>query len=174
MKFKIGDIVKLKTDERIVYMITDSLDLSECGKEPNIEYEVAVILPIVKETLTYVYNEKELNCVAKVEERREYKAVVDYVKRERSKVGLFGEPDYVRYAETNKHTSATEDLTVEKPKKVKSKTTKNVNYSSLETIDECLDAINDLNLLYKTFKNKSYLKYKEAVEERLRELIGVK
>lgn len=45
-----------------------------------------------------------------------------------------------------------------------------IEYSKIKTVDECLDAINDLDFLYNKFKDEEYLQNKEVVIERLESL----
>ncbi|PAE04169.1 hypothetical protein CHI13_09630, partial [Bacillus paralicheniformis] len=45
-----------------------------------------------------------------------------------------------------------------------------VRYDLIESIDECLDAINDLKNLHKTYKDEAYLQLIEVVERRINDL----
>lgn len=45
-----------------------------------------------------------------------------------------------------------------------------VRYDLIESIDECLDAINDLKKLHKTYKDEVYLQLIEVVERRINDL----
>lgn len=48
-----------------------------------------------------------------------------------------------------------------------------INYSSLQTTDECLDAMNDLTDLHNSFKDERYLEDREKVIDRLETLVEI-
>lgn len=68
-----------------------------------------------------------------------------------------------------------DDMDSEPIKPVRNKNNEDIiKYSSLQTIDECLDALNDLDILHKMFKGKMYLNNRNKVLERLKMLVEKK
>jgi hypothetical protein len=101
-EFKIGDIVKLKSTQDITYFIvTDVVDFSKEGDEqPNIECEVGQIYPVDKRFSLNLVNQENLEIVARYN-TKESKMMLDFLKREREKLGMFDYPIYIDIVKHN-------------------------------------------------------------------------
>jgi hypothetical protein len=158
--FTHGDIVKIKfTKNGLEYFIvTDVYDFSEKQDGSDLNYEVMQIYPIAIESLMLNVDGSKLELHAKGNEK-DGEMVIDFVMKERAKRGWIGVPDFQAVIYHN--------LKSDGVKKVYQPNLDIINYDKLETIDECLDAINDLNILHKFFGDEAYLQLREVVLKRL-------
>lgn len=166
-KFYIGDIVKFSTVvtgkvDNTLYIVTDVADFST-EKIVDIDYELAQIFPIniVTKYSTVGQDELFLHAGRLSKDRN---GIIDFVMQERKMRGIYNTPDYIvnigkNIVEENKRKKETERDTVV------------VRYDLMTTINECLDAYNDLSELHRTFGDESYLQLRDEVEKRLKELI---
>lgn len=96
-KFKLGDIVNLKLlGEAHYYIITGFTDYTqEDDEQPDIDCDMILIYPISKLEVVETINQEELNLVAGFKSK-DYNVLMDYISRERERMGIFIEPEYLR------------------------------------------------------------------------------
>jgi hypothetical protein len=178
--YNIGDIVTYKVSNGTseYYIITDmedySFETSDGEWLKDIDYQIAMIYPVLRKTKFAVVDEEVIRLVAR-EEDQQYSLIFELVNRERDKRQWFGKPDYMVFVETNKVANQKKkDGSLVATKygwKEKVKDLDVIKYHELKTVNECLDAMNDLTALHKNFGDEAYLQLKEFVMTRLRELV---
>jgi hypothetical protein len=101
-EFKTGDIVKVKGFQQIeYYIVTDVVDFSKEGDEmPDIECEIGRIYPVSHNFSLDLVNQNKLEMVAKYDSK-ESKMMLDFLKKEREKLGMFDKPVYMDIVEIN-------------------------------------------------------------------------
>lgn len=177
--FNLGDVVKIKNskDENECYMITDIADFSfklDGKTVKDIEYELMKMYPIDEESKTIHRKQNTLDLVAQLKSSK-HKLLLQFILKERAKIGYFETPDYMNIVKNN--------ILTEKPKPTPPKVTKKrtkkdnkdsdvVRYDLLKNATECRDAIYSLTWLYEHFGDEAYLQLREIVQARLVELIG--
>jgi hypothetical protein len=87
-----------------------------------------------------------------------------FIQKDREKKGLVWSTRFHYIAEKN--IESIKEGTVREVKSPNQKTDI-IRYDTLDSIDKCLDTINDLTILHKMFGDESYLQLKELVTERL-------
>lgn len=161
--FNIGDVVKID-DESELWIVLDYVDYSST----DIEYELMRIIPVRKNEEYTVCQQEDLSFHTKYNSKP-YELLIDFINKERGRLGLFDEPQFIEIVRNNLKAS----------KELKSVRTEDsfivlklddANYNMVKTIDECLDMINDLNMLYEAFKDEKYLEHKEMVFEQIKKL----
>jgi hypothetical protein len=95
--FELGDIVSLRLlGEKHYYIIVDHVDYSQEGDEqPNIKHGTMLIYPVIQSPKVEYVDENELNHVADFKSR-DYKMLMEYIKKERERAGWFVQPEYLR------------------------------------------------------------------------------
>jgi hypothetical protein len=162
-----GDIVKYKFSQRGVeyFIVTDVYDFSEKGDKSDLHYEIMQIYPIAKTSITLDVEGDKLEIKASGM-AKEAEGIIDFVMEERKKRGWTEVPDFtIALYENAKAKTEGNEVT-----KVKQPNTDIINYDKLESVDECLDALNDLDALYKLFGDEAYLQLRDVVLKRLKAL----
>jgi hypothetical protein len=95
---------------------------------------------------------------------RNHDLLLRFIQKDREKIGWYGVPDFIQVA--NKNLKG-DTKTPVKEVKVPVKRFDVIRYDQLETIDQCLDALNDLNRLYEMFGDEAYIQLKEVVTSRI-------
>lgn len=164
-EFNIGDIVKKNGGSKsFLYIVTDFNDHSiiKGSKEVvDIDYEVTQIFPVSILTYQSIVGQNDLIIHAK-HNSKDNEFVLEFIKKEREARGLFGKPDYITIIENN----LKKETEIEQQKNLDI-----VRYDLLKTVDECLDAMNDLEALYNTFGDELYLELKDLIKDKLKEII---
>jgi len=163
-KFRIGDIVAIGSGEAIFIVA----DISEWYLKNDVEYEYELIqiYPITKDT---VYKSSYHNNMLLKAKRFSLQNTntLAYIQKEREFKGMIGKPDYMTICEEN--------MKYEKEKIVdkafNQKPVKTILYSHIETVDKCLDAMNDLKEMHDLWKDERYLEDRQIVLKRLEELV---
>lgn len=160
--FNLGDIVKPKFIGGLEYFIvTDLEDFSKNQDGSEMMYDIMKIFPIANDSYPISHwLEGNLDMIAKGGEK-EGKMVLDFVKKERHKRGLMDKPQYIKLIEVNSIGS------IAVPKKEPD----DVRYDKLDSIDQCLDAMNDLKLLHSMFGDDAFLQLQEVAQKRIVDLI---
>lgn len=171
MVFGIGDIVK-KCDKygkipfKLAYfMVVDIMDFSDEDDKGNIiediVYEVNKIYPN-DETEQEILTEQDILLTANYK-TKEWMVIINFVKDEIKK------HEKNTNSFQNNQTKRKESPTITKDKlhAIKEKSKDIIEYNKIHTVDECLDAINDLTNLYKSFNDITYLQLVEDVVKRL-------
>lgn len=174
----ITDIVKLKGDDRFLYMVVDIADFtktSEIGEKPviDIDYEVMQIYPIQKNSSYITFSHNDIEIAHKMGDRN-HELTLRFIQKDREKLGWFGVPDFVEVANKNlqsirrveKASMASDEQPI-KEIKMPTKRLDIIRYDIIETIDGCLDALNHLQALYEMFGDEAYLQLKEVVTSRI-------
>ncbi|UUV46995.1 hypothetical protein [Bacillus phage vB_BanS-Thrax5] len=189
MRYGIGDIVKLNDGKNKMeyFIIVDMfLEFVEDSTSPvnlkvdseNTRYTAMQMYPVEKEQhMLLRYTEDRFETVAFVGQKQ-HESIVELINRERFRVGKTGKPFYedVIKKRLNDDTfdKFVSKVTKKKGKKKKIQITDDViQYDKLGTIDECLDAMNDLSELHKQFGDESYLQLREVVVGRLRDIADI-
>ena len=170
-KFKIGDIVKPRhTKETVYYIVIDVADFTQQGGKPDVDYETMLIFPVESRISNVdIFTEDSLMPVSRTNEKK-YKTILDFVRKEREKKGWFEEPDYIKAIKDNRNAI---QLVTKQEKKVVAVIPPRhdiVYYNKIDNVDECLDALNDLDTLHKLFGDEAYLQLKDMVRKRIQEL----
>ncbi|MFS0905831.1 hypothetical protein AB3N02_22670 [Priestia aryabhattai] len=178
--YNIGDIVTYKVSSGTIeyYIITDMEDYSFETADgefiKDIDYQIAMIYPVHRKTKFAVVDEEVIKLVAK-ETDQQYSLIFDLINKERDKRMWLGKPDYMVFVETNKVANQKkQDGSLVATKygwKEKEKDLDVIKYHELKTVDDCLDAMNDLTALHKNFGDEAYIQLKEFVMIRLKELV---
>ncbi|UUV45958.1 hypothetical protein [Bacillus phage vB_BanS-Thrax1] len=148
---KIKDIVKLKDDKLEYYIVT------EVERFPTGDlYGIKQMYPVYSESPEALISEYDLVLLANPNDI-DYKTILEIVKNQRDRAGEFTAPDYLDVIDANY-------------KKIFKEIYDVIEYHRIESVDKCLDALNDLDTLYKMFGDEAYLQLKEVVQKRLEEL----
>lgn len=166
-KFKIGDIVKNRNSKihNEYFLILDMNDFSvEEGDMlvTDIDYELACIYPVTSNEVYMVLNESDIEYMDNIGTVTG-KMILDMVENDRKKKGMDYQAGYMEgfKKETIEKDEKKKQQYIRKPLDV-------VEYHELESIDMCLDALNDLTRLHKMFGDEAYLQLKEVVEKRIK------
>lgn len=159
-----GDVVKTKFFENGVeyFIITDIEDFSSDRDDEEYVYEVMKIFPVQEKSDTLYLTKKELSLIGKGNDS-EGRTILHFVNKERNKAGLKQQPDYMQAILEN--SKATQLVRIKKKQDDDT-----IRYDKLKTVDDCLDAMNDLDELHKNFGDYAYLQLKDVVVERLKKL----
>lgn len=191
--YNVGDLIKriLDTaldasnggDDENIYIITDVIEFTDEYNENSItEYAVMKIYPVEIYSPYDEISEKEAILYAKDGSDialRTHRKISDYRKR----LGYTGIPSFVKLLNTQmksrkayfengvvKVSQKTNSKPVDKNAKKTAKAVITKKPFPMNTIDECLDAINDARLLYEMFSDKKYLKMEANALAKLVEL----
>lgn len=175
--FEVGDLVNYVYDEhqKECYMVTD-VEVYE----DEVDIEIARIYPVRRTTMFVVEEQSEL-MLFEQHGSRGHGLFMGIVERERQQQGWYEKPDYItaRDAKLNLDEDAKiEERELQKygKKPVKFFDTPRVddliNYSQIDTIDKCLDALMDLKYLHDNFGDEEYLDKSELVKKRLAQLVS--
>ncbi|QIW89865.1 hypothetical protein PQE71_gp183 [Bacillus phage Izhevsk] len=188
MRYGIGDIVKKKTNANKMeyYIVVDVFFKFE--KEVNkqnsffisdddTKYTAIKIYPVEHEGEVYICTSATLETVALVHQKQ-HEVIMEMINRKRNERGMKWEAEYMRAIKAKKKQGFIQSFEKAeikpkkkrgRPKKLKDKDDV-VEYHKLETVDDCLDALNNLSALHKMFGDEAYIQLKEVVTDRLKEL----
>jgi len=159
--FNIGDAVYLKkVGGTQIFMVVDFLEYQEFLTDEVAEdkdYEIMQIYPVQEDASFEIVKYDELAIHSRLGSVNN-EMLHHIIKKDREDMGLYGVPDFVRIANDSRdfHESKIDKSIVD--------------YTTFKTIDECLDVINDLNMLHDAFGDKEYLDSKEIVIKRMKEI----
>ncbi|AYP68282.1 hypothetical protein PQE75_gp197 [Bacillus phage vB_BcoS-136] len=162
---KVGDIVIITEgfdkSNPCYYIVVDLADFSTSNIK-DVDYEIVQVYPVDKsrEADIRVYNHVFIERYVGIDNKNSYRAFMEYVSKEREKLGLYGKPDYLSLIED------LHDINVFKAEK----NLDVVHYNKIDNVDECLDAISDLKTLHEMFGDEAYLQLKDLVIERIKDL----
>jgi hypothetical protein len=160
-EFQIGDMIGHLLFENQTFMITDFEDFSKNRDGSDILYEVMDIFPITKNSKIRFFDSKFMEVKAR-KGNVNYDVSLKYLYQEREKLGFVGEPEYIKVINQN-------ELMAKEKDKIK-EPTDIIEYNKIETVDECLDAMNDLTRLHEMFGDDTYLKLRKTTVRRLKKL----
>lgn len=168
--YNIGDIVKKKYEEGqkeyfIVVNVASALIMED---ESDLDYSYMRVFPFQKNSMIYHLSTENTLLVAR-EETSDYNLLMDYIFAGRTKRGWSDTPDFMVAINKNKGV----DTSIPKKKhrtKVRNNDLK-VVYHLAETVDECLDLMNDLSTLHSILGDDEFLKQKNLVKSRLKSLL---
>lgn len=161
-KFTFKDIVKVVGRvETQYYIVTNFEDFSPNYDGSDFYYDVVRIYPVATSILSEHFYEKDLMLVTSAD-KKEYKMIMEFVLKQEGLAGWKGKAHYLKSIEANSNLKDIENLDNLEPVETTVK-----DYT---TIDQCLDAMNTLELLYVTTEDKSYLQLRELIADRLKEL----
>lgn len=199
--FRVGDTVTLSNEENTLYVITDVNEyhvIQEDGTFKSVyDYETMRILPITNGIQIRTLEEDNLYLYAK-HKTKMYNMMVEFIRKDRRSKNIFGPPEFLEIIENrleelkeehDKEMASTQPLQkVKREKKDKVAIQEGVksmvgvvHYAKLKTVDDCLDRLNDLNMLIAMFKDDGhsenqetldeYIKNKEVVTTRIQRLV---
>ena len=151
LNISVGDFIHVKSIEGALFVVSDVFDYTDYEDDDSdleIAYEAIKIFPISIKANRVEFDYSEVLLHSKMNGDK-YKITYETIKRLHSERGLKKEPEFM------------EDFVV---------VDRNVDYSSADTVDDCLDMMNNLDFLYETFGDKKYKENKELVLKRLEEL----
>lgn len=189
MRYGIGDIVKLNDSKNSMeyFIVVDVFLEFVDGASPFslkvddelTRYTVMQMYPVTKEkNMLLRFTADKFETVAFIGQQQHEK-IVELINRERFRRGQVGAPFYEeviqkRLRNDNFDAFVSNTTKNQKGKKKKIKITDDIiQYNKLDTVDECLDAMNDLSNLHKTFGDESYLQLREVVVGRLKDLTDI-
>ena len=151
IKFQVGDLVS-DVDGNAVFVIVGRIRKSRTNRDKETFYDVYQVVQI------YSLDEEEMfeGDLQRFEIKDEYL-------------------ELRACRDTKEHDSETEDINAYREDlgyevvEIKSLLTEYIDYESFKTIDECLDAMNDLDILYSTFGDKEYIDKKNKIMNYLTE-----
>lgn len=165
--YGIGDIVKQRNSNRMIYFIITDISIEDDERDEYIIYEVMKIYPVEDENDIDFFYQKELETIAFITQKQ-HKVIMNMVADERNRKRLMDTPEYIEILQKVK-AKPVKRKRPGRPKKINNKDDV-IEYHKLETIDDCLDALNNLDSLHKMFGDESYIQLKEVVTKRLKEL----
>jgi len=172
--FHLGDIVKCKDNDDVLYMVVDVLDFTQTasGKEiVDIDLELMQIYPIELMSRSITLSHTDVFIHAK-SNGRNHVLLMDFIAKDRARNGWFDIPDYVKAVNDNLRAINEEKNRTEQEKvHVPERKYDTVRYDLLESVDECLDALNDLGLLHEMFGDEAYSQLRDIVFRRLEKLV---
>lgn len=164
--FEIGDITKHHEGSSNLYIVVDMIEFNK----NDIDVEMMQIYPI-RETAKYI-TDSHINIMIHAKANsRDARTLLEFIIQDRHARGWYEVPDYVIAVRNNLSYINSID-TLKKIKKSKLSQSKNVHYKYIDDIDECLDALIDLDALYKLFQDEEYIEQRNIVLERLEILTG--
>ena len=168
MRYNIGDAVKIKGDSKSIFVITDFEDFTKASFDGNaeidVDYELIQVYPVNKVAQYAVVNHEQIDMHWK-EYSSGYNTLIKKIIQDGERIGIYSQPLFMEIVSRNKRDKSKNKATVAKEKKLDI-----ISYKTIETVDKCLDAINDLNILHKEFGDDEYLKAKKAVIQRLKKI----
>ena len=193
MGLKIGDIVKKKVRTgRLEYFII--VDIEDFTDEQGTRFdgramiEVAKIYPVFRVSTFEITDDSDFELVASTD-TKDYKIFMDYVDDQRKKFNWHDEADYIsvltdyhgqgvwsQWALGKAKNNDKNEVVAMKNDSYKSEPTTPrqtldiIRYDIIPTIDQCLDALNDLKDLHENFGDEAYLQLKDVVIKRLQYL----
>lgn len=189
MTYGVGDIVRRNTNRKMEYFIVVDVFL-QFNKTKEFSFEVDAsetkytgiqIYPVEKEGQILRFRNDIVEPVAFIDEAQHAK-IMEIVNAERKRLGLKWKAEYMETIEQKINSGMAVEWTGGKkkvevkpkkkrgrPKKLKDKDDV-IEYHKLSTIDDCLDALNDLSNLHKMFGDEAYIQLREVVTNRLKEL----
>lgn len=191
MRYGIGDIVQKNTNVKMEYFIIvdvflkftkETTNLTFGIDEENTVYTAVQIYPVEHEGSIMTFKSDKVNTVAFLHQKQN-EVILEMVERKRKEQGMNWEAEYIKTIQAKTanngfkealNTSFNQAEVKPKKKRGRPKKLKDkddvVEYHKLETIDDCLDALNSLSALHKMFGDESYIQLKEVVTNRLKEL----
>ena len=175
-KFNIGDIVTARPKgESVLFMVT--MKETVRGKHVQTKEDVAVYIYQVMQIYPVItskpekFGESALKLEA-TDRTKEYAFLMAFIVKERQRKGFHGEPEFIKEIRTNYGEKIFDGTTHLRSvaKKVVSLNREDVSYSNIKSIDEGLDALNDLNTLIKEFGDQEYVFAKELVIRSIKKL----
>ncbi|MDS7057071.1 hypothetical protein NXG04_07215 [Klebsiella pneumoniae] len=189
MTYGVGDIVKRNTNRKMEYFIIVDVFL-QFEKTTEFSFKIDAsetkytgiqIYPVELEGQVLRFTNDMVESVARIDEAQHAK-IMEIINIERVRRGIKWEADYMKTIKQKidsglalEWTGGQKKVEVKpkkkrgRPKKLKDKDDV-IEYHKLPTIDDCLDALNDLSDLHKAFGDEAYLQLKEVVTKRLKEL----
>ena len=148
MEIYLSDIVRPKYFKNEYYIVIDLFSLEDGDKC----YEIMKIYPFESHAPVMTMLESELDLIAK-EGSVQFNSLHKYISNQ------------LESANKSRKTPI-------KNVSLKTKTTNNdiIQYDEIDSVDECLDALNDLKQLYELFGDEAYLQLYELVLERVRKI----
>jgi len=190
MIYGVGDIVQRNTNVKMEYFIVVDVFIrfskehhSNFGiDEKDTHYTAVQIYPVEKEGFLLNFKADAVNTVALLSQKQ-HEVIMEMIERKRKEKGMKWEAEYIKTIQEKtanngfKQALNTSFKQAEvkpkkkrgRPKKLKDKDDV-VEYHKLETIDDCLDALNNLTALHKMFGDEAYIQLKEVVTDRIKEL----
>ncbi|MFQ3543675.1 hypothetical protein Q7A53_06285 [Halobacillus rhizosphaerae] len=174
-EFFIGDFVKLKNSNEVAYFIV--VDYADFSYNQNgvtvssFDYDIMQVFPTVRTPQSEAVMESELEIAIGLE-TKEYDYILKFITKERYRNNWLEEANFFTEIKKNSQAIAEYEEKLkrgENPKKP-TKPQDVIYYNKLETIDECLDTLNDLSRLHKLFGDEAYLTLREVVKERIEKL----
>lgn len=173
-----NDIVRIR-DNGACYIITHRIKF---GDTEETGYKLLKVYPASDEIEFVTVAEREVSIIAR-EGKYEYKIIMSFLNEEYRRIGF---PSFLHFFKKAMSTQYINTKIKAKNrgigKRKNSTRAKNNNnsfpqqmldaiyYNEIETVDECLDALNDLNVLHEMFGDEAYQQLKELVLKRLEEL----
>ena len=151
----VGDFITSPNFEGALFIVSDVYDYTdydEVDSEIDVVYEVIRIFPIAKKNAEFNLEHTDVFLHSRLNSDK-HRITYETIKRLRSERGFEQEPDFMG------------DFNL---------ISRDVDYSSGATVDDCLDMLNNLDFLYETFGDKEYKDNKKLVMERLVELSNTK
>lgn len=189
-KFGVKDIVKVKKTS-VYYLVTDSEEDND-----GVWYKLIKVFPVRNEFIGEIMSEEDLSIVSK-NGQHEHKMITDYLDIEYQRIGFQDFEDFVDEAleaiswdRIKKRKLPKREKTVVKnndifmtgegviiskgevalpsiPEQVENE----VNYDEINDVNECLDLMNYFKFLYEKTGDEDWLKIREKVVKRLKQLI---
>ena len=148
---KAGDFIIPKDMEGSLFIVLDVYDYTDyddVDSEIDIVYDAIKIFPITKNNVEFHFEHEDVFLHSKLNSEK-HRITYETIKRLRVERGLEQEPHFM--GELNL-------------------VSRDVDYSSGATVDDCLDMLNNLELLYDMFGDKEFKEKKKLVEARLMDL----
>lgn len=175
-KFNVGDTVTLITESDTLYIVTSCHGYKKARNGETIDvfdYELIQILPVSlsNDGDKYHIREESVLVLYARYETKMWHMMVDFIRRDRKKNNHFEEPAFLTLVQ-----SARNGTVATKQGRIAYKE-ENIRYV-YDTIDDCLEALSDLNLLIEMFSDdtvdnsslKEYIKEKKKVIKQLKNL----
>ncbi len=175
-QFEVGDIVKFKGSEIAdYYMITEESTFEDSEGYVETTFIIAQVYPVEKISIESLVEDDEVEIVA-YNGSKDHELMLKFIMQERRNNSWFEEPHFMRTLNKKngeetviKALTKTNDNDLINADEFSAKIV--VRYDQIETIDKCLDAINDLKSLHDFHGDAAYLQLIEVVEKRIIELM---
>lgn len=158
-----GDIVKpiMIQNEYEYYIVTDCRPfLNSKTQKKDCRYQLMRIYPVTKLSKVIYLTEIDVKGTGT---KQNTKYIMDLVSKERRMKGFVDKPDYQKAIELNIYNNI-EDDSSDVDESI-------ARYDLIETIEQGVDALWDLNKFYEVFGDESYLQLKEIVLKRMNEIV---
>lgn len=176
-KFSVGDQVTLVGDDKVLYIISDIHDYEVYRDDATVQvfdYELIRIYPVVREVNFVIEGEMNLHPYATFQSKM-WNTMMAFIKNAFRDRQWREEPPFIEVVHNNLNYNTGGGQKLKLTTANLRAADEKIKYDSFQTVDEGLDALNDLNMLIHVVgdtEDKEYTKAKKAVVKKLKKIVS--